>query len=286
MKLFNFGREDDDFPGGKKEKKKEKKDDPASKNKEDNELRDIIEDDIRDIGDNIRNTEDDRVEDLKIEEDGNMNIDNNPEDINDDEDGRDNSTNDEYSDYIDPDDLDYEDYDDIIDYIEGDFTLVSSSGLYPISHLDTDIVITHPVNKNENGTVLEITCPDNSIIAICGFHQRDTDENFAKGPNLYTRPHFFTLRCTDENDKEISSMNIVSISKVNRKGVLERFYQEFYGDISPWIDGRLKKKHERYYFAETIILQGKEKLIFQIKPNIDISNIELLMMADLFNRDE
>ena len=63
-------------------------------------------------------------------------------------------------------------------------------------------------------------------------------------------------------------------------------YEEFYGDLCPTIDGKLKKKEERYYFAETIILQSGEKLVFNAYwPLIDITKIELLMMADLFIRE-
>ena len=76
------------------------------------------------------------------------------------------------------------------------------------------------------------------------------------------------------------------MSRIARNGNIEKLYEEFYGDLSPTIDGRLKKKEERYYFAETIVLQSGEKLVFHAYwPFTDIMKIELLMMADLFVKE-
>ena len=190
----------------------------------------------------------------------------------------------EDDDYIDPDDLNHDEYEDIVDSIEyNGWTLVSPVGLYSITHFNKDMVSIKPVKKGNHDTVLEITCPKDELMTICGFCQNDIDRD----DNLYTRPHFFTLMLMDENDNEISPRTIISISKLNRNDEIEKFYQEFYGDLSPLIDGRLKRKHERYYFAETVVLQRGEKLIFQAyNPDKDISKIDLLMMSDLFRKDE
>lgn len=193
---------------------------------------------------------------------------------------------DNVSDYIDPDDLNYSDYDDIVDTIENNgWTHVA---LNPMTLSNIDIVFPRPIKANSSGTILSIVCPTNRIITICGINDCNVDiDDFHKYYNLYTTPHFFTLSCKDDNNVEISPTTIISILKCKMDEEPEAFYQAFYGDLSPADNGKLKKKHERYYFGETIILQRGEKLIFIANnPNVDISRIELFMMSDLFEKDE
>lgn len=190
--------------------------------------------------------------------------------------------------YIDPDDLDYCEYDDIVDTIEENGWIpISSAGLRPITHLDNDIIHIKQAKRNTYESVLEIICPPGNIIAICGFNQEDIDkDDFFNSPNLYTKPHFLTLRLTDDNNNEIPYTTIIGISRITKDESATKLYEEFYGDLCPAIDGKLKKKGERYYFAETIVLQGGEKLVFRAYwPFIDIAKVELLMMADLFVRE-
>jgi hypothetical protein len=190
--------------------------------------------------------------------------------------------------YIDPDDLDYCEYSDIIDTIEENGWIpISPAGLSPISHFNSDIIHIKQAKRNTYESILEIICPPENIIAICGFNQEDIDkDDFFNSPNLYTIPHFFTLRLTDDNNNEIPYTTIIGITKIAKNGDAKKLYEEFYGDLCPTIDGKLKKKENRYYFAETIILQGGEKLVFHAYwPFIDIAKIELLMMADVFVRE-
>lgn len=196
---------------------------------------------------------------------------------------------DDDSDYIDQEELNFIDYEDIVDSIENNgWTRMSSSGLYSITHHDHEFVFSKLVKKDFRESVLEIKCPERKIITICGFNHNDIERSrFLDSPNLYARPHFVTLRCADYNDSEISPTTIINISKVNNKGEGEQLYQEFYGDLSPIKDGKLKKKGERYYLAETVILQKGEKLIFQVLgPDKDISKIDFLMMSDIFVKDD
>lgn len=198
-------------------------------------------------------------------------------------------TEDDDSDYIDPDEINYTDYEDIVDTIESNnWTRATSSGLCPISHHDHEIVFSKLVQKDFRESVVEVKCPEGQIIAICGFNHSDIDrEKFLDSPNLYSRPHFISLRCADYNNNEISSTIIISIIKANKNGEVEQLYQEFYGDLSPVSDGKLKKKGERYYLAETVILQKGEKLIFQVLgPDRDISKIDFFMMSDIFVKDD
>lgn len=192
-------------------------------------------------------------------------------------------------DYIDPDDLEYCEYGDIVDTIEENgWALTSSAGLNPITHFDTNIIRTKQCKRNSYEDVLEIICPPGNIITICGFNQEDIDkDSFFNSPNLYTRPHFFTIKLTDDSNNEIPYTTIIGMSLINREGNAKKIYEEFYGDLSPIIDGKLKRKGNRYYFAETIVLQGGEKLVLHAYwPLTDITKIELLMIADLFIREE
>jgi hypothetical protein len=191
--------------------------------------------------------------------------------------------------YIDPDDLDYCEYGDIVDTIEENgWAPITSAGLNPITHLDNDIIRIRQTKRNTNDIVLEIVCSPENIIAICGFNQEDIDQDeFINSPNLHARPHFFTLRLTDDNNNEIPYSTIIGISRMSKDESTTKLYEEFYGDLCPVIDGKLKKKGERYYFAETIILQGGERLVFRpYWPPIDITKVEVLMMTDMFVKEE
>lgn len=199
------------------------------------------------------------------------------------------ATEDDDSDYIDPDELNYQDYEDIVDTIENNgWTHTTSSGLCPITHHDHEFVFSKLVQKDFRESVIEVKCPEGQIIAICGFNHSDIDrERFLNSPNLYSKPHFINLRCADYNNSEISPMTIISIIKAKKNGEVEQLYQELYGDLSPMDDEKLKKKGERYYLAETAVLQKGEKLIFQVLgPDKDISKIDFFMMSDVFVKDD
>lgn len=191
--------------------------------------------------------------------------------------------------YIDPDDLNYNNYEDIVDAIENNgWTRVSPNG-YPLSILNTRIVFPKPIKANFYGIILEIICPQDRIISICGTNDCNIDtEDFHNVSNFYQVPHFLTLRSMNSENVDIFPTTIISIMKNNINEETEIYYEAFYGDLSPITDdGKLKKKHERYYFADTIILQSGERLIFRANnPNIDISKIDVLMMSDLFEKDE
>lgn len=185
------------------------------------------------------------------------------------------------SDYIDLDDLSYDEYEEIVGAIEGFGWHLVSNVAIPITNLDTQIV-------SQKTDCLEIVCPPQRIIGICGLNEGGADmDNFYNGPNIYQTPHFITLMCTDVNGIALSQTTLVSILKYTKNGEIERRYQEFYGDLSPVVDGKLKSKEERYYFTETIILQEGEKLMFKVhNPGTIVSKIDLLMLSDFFEKDE
>ena len=190
-------------------------------------------------------------------------------------------TDENNSSYIGLDDLNYEEYEDIVSAIEENGWHLVSDLAYPITNLDTQIV------SQKDGSLI-IACPSESIIALCGLNEGGVDmDNFYNGPNINQVPHFITLMCTDVNGVALSQTTLVSILKYTKNGEIETRYQEFYGDLSPVVDGKLKRKEERYYFTETIILQEGEKLMFKIhNPGTIVSKIDLLMLSDFFEKDE
>lgn len=196
-------------------------------------------------------------------------------------------TDENISDYIDLDDLNFDDYEDIVNAIEENGWHVISDTAYSITNFDMQIISQKTVGANHCST-LEIKCPSKRIIGICGLNECNVDmDNFYNGPNTLQIPHFLSLMCTDVNGATIPQTTLISILKSPKDGVLETLYQEFYGDLSPVIDGKLKRKEERYYFTDTIILQDGEKLIFKISdPGIIVSKIDILMLSDLFAKDE
>jgi hypothetical protein len=185
------------------------------------------------------------------------------------------------SDYIDLDDLSYDEYEEIVGAIEGFGWHLVSDIAFPITNLDTQIV-------SQKTDSLEIVCPPERKIVICGLNEGGADmDNFYNGPNIYQTPHFITLMCTDINGVALPQTTLISILKYTKDGEIEMRYQEFYGDLSPVVDGKLKRKEERYYFTETIILQEGERLIFNIhNPGTIVSKIDLLILSDFFEKDE
>lgn len=191
------------------------------------------------------------------------------------------------SDYIDLDDLNYEEYEDIVNAIEENGWHLVHGAAYPITILD--IMVSHKTAKaNCCDIALEIVCPKGRIVTVCGLNECNIDlDDFYNRPNIYQVPHFLTLICTDVNGVALHQTTLISILKYTKDGEIETCCQEFYGDLSPIVDGKLKRKEERCYFTETIILQGGEKLMFKINnPDTDISKTELLMLSDIFEKDE
>lgn len=254
MKILGFGK-----------KETYQTDDPFKGMHQEDRVGDKEEENIDVITDDLSNNLDNRIEDDNME--------NNPIE--------------EEDNYIDWDYIEYT-YEELLEHIEGEEWIpITGAGLCQFTHFNANIVVTKPVKKNTYDNILEITCPLGELITICGFNECDVDEDeFFDSPNLYARPHFFAIRCTDDNHNELPATTIIGISKITRDNKIEKLYQEFYGDLSSTIGGKFKRKKERYYFAETIILQGGEKLLLDAYwPLIDISNIELLMMCDRFRKD-
>ncbi len=93
------------------------------------------------------------------------------------------------------------------------------------------------------------------------------------------------MTCTDNNGKELSSDVTIDIAKVQLNGEAKKLCSELYGDISQHIDGRFRRKEERYYFYTSIKLEDSERLSFRTSPDIDIEKTKLFMRAGLFAKD-
>jgi hypothetical protein len=253
MKLFDFGKRKDDVV-------EEYFVDEDSDNGQD-------KDSIKEDEENITEEDEENI----TEEDMNNNNHENFDEI-----------DENVSDYIDPDDLDYEEYGDIVTTIE-EYGWHRVSGVAcPITTLDKQIAFQKTAKANCCDIILEVVCPPKRIIAICGDNECDVDS--LKDIQI---PHFCVLICTDVNGAALAQTALISILKYTKDEEVETLYQEFYGDLSPIIDGKLKRKGERYHFANTIILQGGEKLIFKLNnSDTDISKIEFLMLSDIFEQDE
>lgn len=197
-------------------------------------------------------------------------------------------TEENISDYIDLDDLDCEEYNDIVSTIEESGWHLLSDIACPITTLDTHIVSHRLAKANRCDVVLEIICPPERIITMCGLSECCVEtDNFYNSPNIYQIPHFFTLMCTDVNGVELLQTTLISIMKSTKDGEITKCYDEFYGDLSPVMGGKLKRKEERYHFPMTVILQGGEKLAFRVNnPYMDIAKVDLLMLCDIFEKDE
>lgn len=158
---------------------------------------------------------------------------------------------------------------------------------YSMTNLSNNIVSTYFVGKGMYGTFLDIMCPAPYYkITICGFDDAGIDPHqFYSHSNLYTIPHFFSITCTDNNGKELSSNISIDIAKVKLNGEAKKLCSELYGDISQHVDGRFRRKEERYYFYASIKLEDSERLSFRTSPDIDIEKTKLFMKADLFAED-
>ncbi|MDD3813287.1 MAG: hypothetical protein PHZ02_01465 [Desulfocapsaceae bacterium] len=146
-----------------------------------------------------------------------------------------------------------------------------------ITH-DSSIIFRHIVTKQDIGNVLEITCPENKYISICG-------------RNHFVRnypPHIFSLRCSNKSDRDISPGTEIIIRK-RKEWILngtELFYENA-GNLSPIIGERVKLWNEEFPFPAGISISSGEILCFRVvNPNIDINKVELFMQADIWEKKE
>lgn len=159
---------------------------------------------------------------------------------------------------------------------------------YSLTHMSTNMVTTFPVKKGKCGIFLDIMCPSpNHMLTVCGFDDAGIDPmDFYKHPNLYKIPHYLMMTCKDNSDNELSHDVVIDINTIDVSGEPTKLCSEPYGDLSHSVNGRFRRKEERYYFSNSIKLEDRERLSFRVNsPDIDIEITNLFMKADIFVRD-
>ncbi len=164
---------------------------------------------------------------------------------------------------------------------------LKSEGFYTepitVTRLNTNLVTTSSVQKGITGRALDIRCPAGRVMTICGFENSGVDPgDFAKAPHLYSIPHQFSIRCFSKDNVELSPYTAIRITKELPSMEIYRIDEVLYGDLSLTFLERFKRKEERYYFLNTVILFGEQCLrLLPVDPDIDIARTELFMKCDL-----
>ncbi len=172
--------------------------------------------------------------------------------------------------------------------------------------VDSDSIFTkYIVKKDTIGKFLELVCPDNTIMAVCGKHMGCDNE------------YKFKIRCYDDDSKEpfsnpFKSSLLVSEKTrgfpgiiVNYQMVITKIGSEIYEIPSEWekmikrtlniVGSKDPKEYPLwsgaykaiYNFGNNgLFLRGGQKLVFYaVNPEIDIKNIELKMEVDMFEKN-
>ncbi len=149
------------------------------------------------------------------------------------------------------------------------------------------MVTTFSVPKETVNRVLDLRCPAGRIMTVCGFNDSGVDpRDFARAPHLYCVPHQFSIRCSGKDNVVLSPFTNIYIYKLKPDMSETKIDEVPYGDLSLAYGERFKRKEERYYFSDTIILYGEEILrLLPVSPDIDISRTELFMKCDLFTKE-
>ncbi len=176
----------------------------------------------------------------------------------------------------------YPKYQNLVDQIKNE----GWNYLGDVNSVSSNIVRTYFLGKGMYGTFLELTCPSTYYkVTICGLDDAGIEpQNFYKHSNLYNIPHFFSITCKDDNGKEISPNITIDIVKIT-SNIHKKLFSEYYGDLSQHIDGKFRRKEERYYFPTSIELEDDDRLSFRTSPDIDIVTTTLFMKGDVFAKD-
>ena len=157
-----------------------------------------------------------------------------------------------------------------------------------VTSMNTFLVTTYPVQKGTFGIALELACPAGRIITMCGYENVSVDPwDFARSPHLYSTPHQFSIRCFSKDNVELSPLTPIRIEREKPSCEINRIDDVLYGDLSLTYGERFKRKEERYYFSDNVVLYRAQRLrLMLINPEIDIVRTELFMKCDLFTKDE
>lgn len=168
----------------------------------------------------------------------------------------------------------------------------------------SDMIKTFCVKKGETGKIIELQCPDNSIISLCG-----TEHN-GGCHNSYT----CNIKCTDNNDKQpfqelhhttkldnrqhiiaeiVTTKILRQDPQLDNKKVME--WSKTAGPILKlirsnnlrehvmWI-GAYPKFNSEFNKTSFTLYGGQEMSFYVVNPDIDIYNINFEMMVDIFEK--
>lgn len=195
-------------------------------------------------------------------------------------------------------------YKEFIDLMEGR-GYVLANNIKNIYEISTEVK-TFSIKKGSIGKILEIECPNNIIIGICGKNQLEINNN--------ERSYYCNIKCFDENGKEpfqdfhrcitLTSdrhtiIDIV-ITKVMQKGVdkNDEDTQKSLKLLNPILNLIESKDPNEYvtwtgnykilyrdFINDNFNLYGGDKIIFYaIKPDIDIDRVTLDMKVDILEK--
>lgn len=188
--------------------------------------------------------------------------------------------------------------------IEKGYTLISNN---PVTTDESNSAIkTFPTKKNTVGKILELQCPDNSIIALCGTeHNGGCHNSYAcniECADNYNNQPFQEMHCTTplKNGQHILAEIIVTKILQQDLPLDNKKVKEWSETISPilkliksnnhrehvmWIGAYPKFSSE--FIKTSFTLYGGQKMIFYIvNPDIDITKVRFKIRADMFERPQ
>lgn len=158
-----------------------------------------------------------------------------------------------------------------------------------ITHRDGRVT-TYSLEKGCTGKILDIKCPAapaKHLLLICGVnHSGIKPSDIARAPHLYTIPHQFSILCYDKDNRQLPPETEIIIEKIKPSGDIVPIDIVLYGDLALKSGERFKRKEERYYFPQGIMLHGGEYLrLTATASDIIIKRTVLFMKCDFLTKE-
>lgn len=185
--------------------------------------------------------------------------------------------------------------------IEKGYTLISNN---PVIDESNDMIKTFSIKKDTIGKILELRCPDNSIIALCGTeHNGGCNNSYVcyikctndEGKQPFQETHYSTaLKSTKHVVAEIIVTKILRQDPPSdNKKVKE--WSETAGPILKLIGSNNSREHVMWigaypkfdseFVKTSFTLYGGQKMTFYVNnPDVDIDKIKLNMILDIFEK--
>lgn len=171
-----------------------------------------------------------------------------------------------------------------------------------ISNSDNNIIRTFSVDKGHIGKIIEVDCPDNQIIALCGTtHDRGCDREYLCDIKCYDDQNnepFQKLHHSTELTKNYHVLAEIIATKIlrNDRPIQYKKVKEWSDTTSPilkLIGSNNNREHVMWAGAyskfssefnkTSFTLYGGQKMTFYINnPDIDITKVEFNLDVDIF----